>query len=957
MSRYSIPFQSFVFSVVIVCLFCVTSCSRSSQKEQSVTLSQSDTIHTRLSHAETIDSLCRLMVANTNFDHVTTANGLPSQCVTCVVRDSQGFVWIGTSRGLARFDGVNVYVCPATLSKNVWSVAEIDHETCLVGTSCGLGLYNRRTDTWKDFQISSTIVKGLCKLPNGKVMVGTEDGLFLWNGKRERQQDSLKLCRIRVETGMGKSNHVTGFLLDGKRGCWFSTANGLGHYDIFTGKVKLYRMPVSLDNSNNFTCVTKYADTLFLGSFNKGVFAFDIQSRTFTKVNGFTHNLILKATVFGNYLLVATNGQGIKVKNLQSNEVYVIKHLDKYSGSLISNTVSEIQVLDDIPFIGTQFGGLSYLPRSAKWYDVYSYDDYSSSDYSVRYIYEFEDGAKMIATRSGLFYINEHKHLIKHFSEEDVSSCLRSDIVTFVNRVGSQVLVGTYGGGIHVFDRNNLVLNDFSKDELGLYGCIFDIEETEDGGMWIASQEGLYLLSRDKIVLKHFTPENSRLKSPAIFKLCSDSLGRLWVGTYAGLFIVDRHTHTILPCRTLPSYAKVNGLLLDSDQSMWVTSNLGLFHIDSNFKLVHKYDSKNGLPEDYVATIYKMHNHVFLVSTFHAITRLDLSRKRPTTHVLLKLPKESTFNNAPVMSDSMASWWTTDKGIFSIGRHANQFAHLATGHPFVSSYALDEVEFPLNKYSKKIEVMDSVKTVKFLFSNLQFLRPYANSYEYLLEGYDKEWHLLEGENMVTYTDLPCGSYVLKVRNPVTKDESRIGVHVQANGKVVFAIVCCCILLLAVLSYFGYKMTYLRSRLKKEREVLGEAINSKKITMEARKASMENADELTERLLEYMQKDKPYLNARLTVGELAARLSSTETDISLLLNTKMNMNWSYFVNAYRVEEMKQRLLTDGLSKYTISALAEQCGFVSKTTFYRIFKQMTGMTPAEYCRQNKISVSKD
>lgn len=950
---------SWVSAVMVVCVICIAFVVVQSRQASHLYVPDGQegktAIQEKLKYSESADSIWKLMEGNADFCQVTTEEGLPSQSVTSILRDKQGFVWIGTGGGVARFDGAQVYVCPATRGENVWSLEELDADTLLVGTSSGLGAYSRRNETWTDLNMPATIVKDICKLPDGKVLVGTEDGLFLWDRKHVNPQDSAAFRRIRVDTGMGNSNHITGFLLDGKRGCWFSTANGLGYYNVASQKTQLYRMPEDLDNSNFFNSLAKAGSTIFLGSFNKGVFGFDIPTRTFSKVAGFEHNLVLKTEVLGRYLLVGTNGLGIKVKNLLTGEVSAVKHT-KAMGSLCSNTVQEIQVLDGRPWIGTQFGGLSYLPHSAKCFDAYSYGDFFSSDYSVRYFYEYADGAKLIATRSGLFYIDEQRNIVKHYSADDARSGLQSNIVTFINRVNQQVLVGTFGGGIYVFDRESLALRSFSHDELGLYGCVFHILGAENGGMWVASQEGLYLLSKDREVLKHFTPENSRLKSPAIFKLCKDALGRLWVGTYAGLFIVDTHTCNILPCQALPSHVKVNCLLLDSDQTMWVASNMGLFHLDSDLKLLDKYDGKNGLPEDYVASICHAQGKSLLVSTLHTITRLDLSYRQAIGHVFVRLPKEGTFNDAPVVCDSNGSWWASEKGLFSVGHNIDIFKQQGTAQPFVASYALDGVKTLMDRNGGDIEVKASVKEVKFSLTNLLYARPYSNSYEYMLEGYDKNWHVLEGENVVAYENLPSGNYILKVRDPKTKCGTHVKIHVQMNNKVVLAIACGLMLLLVLVWYSYRKITYLRNRLKKEREVLGDAVNSKKTTMEARKVNVEDVDGLAERLLEHMQKEKPYLNARLTIGELATHLSSNEAEISLLLNNKMNMNWANFVNAYRVEEMKQRLLKGGLDKFTLTALAEQCGFVSKTTFYRVFKQMTGITPSEYCRQNNISVSK-
>ena len=73
------------------------------------------------------------------------------------------------------------------------------------------------------------------------------------------------------------------------------------------------------------------------------------------------------------------------------------------------------------------------------------------------------------------------------------------------------------------------------------------------------------------------------------------------------------------------------------------------------------------------------------------------------------------------------------------------------------------------------------------------------------------------------------------------------------------------------------------------------------------------------------------------------------EISQVLNQDLNQSFSDFVNKYRVEEVK-KLMADGKhEKFTLVALAKQCGFNSKTSFYRVFKKETNKTPADYLKE--------
>lgn len=101
-----------------------------------------------------------------------------------------------------------------------------------------------------------------------------------------------------------------------------------------------------------------------------------------------------------------------------------------------------------------------------------------------------------------------------------------------------------------------------------------------------------------------------------------------------------------------------------------------------------------------------------------------------------------------------------------------------------------------------------------------------------------------------------------------------------------------------------------------------------------------------RLQSFMEQEKPYLNADLTLSILAEALKISPNHLSQVLNERLNRNFFDFVNEYRVEEVKKRLNSPEFKHYTLFAIAEDCGFKSKSSFNSIFKKFTEMTPSEY-----------
>lgn len=104
--------------------------------------------------------------------------------------------------------------------------------------------------------------------------------------------------------------------------------------------------------------------------------------------------------------------------------------------------------------------------------------------------------------------------------------------------------------------------------------------------------------------------------------------------------------------------------------------------------------------------------------------------------------------------------------------------------------------------------------------------------------------------------------------------------------------------------------------------------------------------LSEKLKSHMENEKPYTNMDLTLKDLASALDTYPHYITQVLNTVFNQNFYDFINTYRIEEVQKRLHDPQYKDLTILAIAYDCGFNSKSTFNRIFKQKIGLTPSEY-----------
>ena len=103
------------------------------------------------------------------------------------------------------------------------------------------------------------------------------------------------------------------------------------------------------------------------------------------------------------------------------------------------------------------------------------------------------------------------------------------------------------------------------------------------------------------------------------------------------------------------------------------------------------------------------------------------------------------------------------------------------------------------------------------------------------------------------------------------------------------------------------------------------------------------------LLKYMNENKPFLIPEITLSALASDLEVTPEYLSGIINNKLGKNFFDFINYYRIEEFKTRSLADESKKFTLLSIAYDCGFNSKATFNRVFKNVTGITPGEFANR--------
>jgi AraC-like DNA-binding protein len=170
-----------------------------------------------------------------------------------------------------------------------------------------------------------------------------------------------------------------------------------------------------------------------------------------------------------------------------------------------------------------------------------------------------------------------------------------------------------------------------------------------------------------------------------------------------------------------------------------------------------------------------------------------------------------------------------------------------------------------------------------------------------------------------------------------------------------------VFLIFLIGYFGFKqaLIYPTDKAKpnlafKEKLAGTNLIESAETSPKYLKSGLQkdDVDEYYSSLIQLMDSEKLFLDSRLSIKTVADKLGMSVNHLSQVINQQSGKNFFKFINEYRVEEAKKLLLDQSNKKYTILAIAYDCGFNSKSSFNTIFKQFSGKTPSDFMENSKV-----
>ena len=532
----------------------------------------------------------------------------------------------------------------------------------------------------------------------------------------------------------------------------------------------------------------------------------------------------------------------------------------------------------------------------------------------------------------------------------------------------NEYYIGTYGGGMYVFNPVTLTLRDFAPDGGMPFskGHIFCIKQDNESNLWIGTSLGIFCYKNGRQIA-HYTSANSKLPEGNVYEIYFDSTHKGWICTENGMCIWDPSVRT-LKTDVFPEgfihKEKVRVIYEDSDHDLYFFPDKGsLFISDLSMTTFRRLQPGTPLDGNDGMFVVEDREKWLWLGTNNGLFRYDKKDCFIPYNFVDGIPS-SIFTLCPPVRDENGIWFGNSKGLLYLDAvRMNQKKSIpypvaitevcVNGKSVVQSVVRDGGK-------SEISLESSQKNVTFYFSDFSYTAPAFMSYEYQLEGEDAGWIAVTGRSDMTYYDLPSGTYTFKVRrtgNPESETQMTVKI---ASSISIWSIV---FIVIAVVTGGIAVLLSKKKEGEDEREepmpgpakVIEKEIQSVKETnvvaeekYKTNKISVEECKRLADKLEIVMHKEKPYTNPNLKIADLAASIGTSSHTLSYLFNQYLNRNYYDYINDYRIAEFKRLVEKDEYAKYTLSALAELCGFSSRASFFRYFKKATNITPNEYIR---------
>lgn len=751
-------------------------------------------------------SLQCLAFDDLNFRNITIEEGLSQATAETMIQDSKGYIWIGTNDGLVRYNGYKFKTFRQEKGKNNSLVnnyiidIEEDHEGNIwVGTINGVSkLSNSGTKITNYFEgkdkgnLSDYNIGDILILEDGSILIGTSDGLNLYNPKT----DSFQLF---LEKGKLISEEIYSLDEDEYGNIWVGTTEGL---NMISANTKLVTQYINDGTENSIPKDIVYKvycdkeDIVWIGTHANGAAKINVKTGEITNYNGEAWGLDSKpGEHIRNFyrdsngdLWICSSGGLIKADNNANKfEIYKNKVYDKRS--LVHDSI--FTVIEDsggMLWVGTYAGISVFDPNnSIKHYKNDPFDNKTINDNMIQGIYEDNDGYLWVGTNAnGVNILDKNRHKIYDITIEN-SLKLSSNRINDIEGYKNLIFLAT-NNGLNVIDKVKGSLKVYQESDGIPSRNIRDLFLDDKNCLWIGTMNGFCILNIETGEMRDInylldTFETNDYYSGAIFQ---DSEGFYWLGSFVngGLIKMNPETGEVVNYRYNEKDSSslidnsIRTIAEDCKGNIWIGTSNGLSVYDKEKNKFCNFTTEDGLSNNTIYGILFDDDGSPWFSSNGGITTYDVESNKFVNLNVVDGLQSNEFNGKSYLK-------TKDGELFFGGINGmNSFYP----RDLQSSQHIRDVVFDgFSVNGVGVESIDG-KTFKHDENNIKiqvFLPDYKNSksirYYYLLEGADNQWIQTDNPE-VLFSNLSSGKYTFRVRavnsRGLVSDESKVSFKIN-----------------------------------------------------------------------------------------------------------------------------------------------------------------------------------
>ena len=720
------------------------------------------------------------------FRHFSVEDGLSSNSVRAIMQDKYGFMWLGTDDGLNRYDGTTIKVY------NLNPQGSNDYIS---------SLYDTTDNIW----------------------VGTEGGVYIFDYETE----SFELFKVLTAQGDSIKSNVNHIAEDRDGNLWFSTVGqGIFKYNISKHYLEHYEFKdanglmasVLVDSENQIWAVTNWGSPT-VSKLNKAENKFEPFPITY-EAGQYDSNSLVMLEDSEHALWLGTWECGLQKIDRYTGKAITYLHPSEGKGATHIHSLMEYaphQLL-----IGSDDGLLLFNTLTCE-HQLFTEDETNPYSLSNRFVYPIvkdREGGIWVGTYyGGVNYLSPNTGQFECFAHSRFYNSVNGTVIgRFCEDSSGYIWIASDDGGLSRFAPKDKQFTHYMPDEHRNSLSYHNVHALcmDDDDLWIGTYTGgVNVLNTKTGTFRVYTTKGGDLttldgtSSYAIFR---DREKRIWVTSMAGINLYNREEDNFIRVKDLESLTI--DIDQDADGNIWFsTQGKGLFKYNPDKKTWKNYVYSNtpgALVNDQVNCVLIDGNGNMWVGTMNGLCKYDAGEDRFEA-IPLDIPSR---NICGIVEDQHVLWLTTTKGLVryapgescqvftrSDGLQSEQFLPNAAlkasdGKIYVGSVngfnAFYPYQIKMNKvlppvvitgleiFNKEIRIGDkklpkalnwmaeldlSYKDHVFslLYASLSYCTPEKNQYAYKLEGFDKDWNYVGSQNKATYTNLPAGTYVFKVK--------------------------------------------------------------------------------------------------------------------------------------------------------------------------------------------------